>query len=130
MARPAGGRDDGVMKRKHPGPPAQDSPPESPQARSPSGNTSTAQGETQQPVPRMPHEHDESSDQQAQGELVPSGKGRLAHDDVVRGVADTTRSVEIDDTYHRLRQGAPDGEKDDARQGPGVRPSGRRASNR
>lgn len=117
------------MNRDHSLGHTQDSPKENPQARSPSGNTSTVQGETQQPVPRMPHERDESADQQAQSEPSAKRVGCLAHDDIERGVADTTRGVELDATYHRLREGAPDGEKDEARQGPGVRPSGRRASN-
>ena len=106
----------------------QDSPRTSPQARNPTGNTSTAQGETQRPVPRMPHERDESADQQAQRHPAAERMGRLAHDDVAHGVADTSRSVETDQTYHRLREGAPDGEKDEARQGPrpGQGTAGRR----
>lgn len=85
----------------------QDSPDPSPQARHPSGNTSSAQGETQRPVPRLPHELDESADQQAQRQPAVERIGRLAHDDVAHGVADTSRSVETDETYHRLRQDTP-----------------------
>ena len=97
---------------------SQDSPEVSPQARNPSGNTSTAQGETQRPVPRMPHERDESADQQAQRLPAADRVGKQAHADLADGLADTSRSVETDQTYHRLLEGAADGEKDEARQGP------------
>ncbi len=89
----------------------QDSPQRSPQARQPEGTTSTAQGGTQQPAPRLPHERDESADSQAPGHPAADRVGQLAHDDVVHGVADTSRSVETDQTYHRLREGAPEGRK-------------------
>ncbi len=85
----------------------QDSPGRSPQARSPGGNTSSAQGETPRAVPRTPHERDESADQQASEHPGAKRIGQLAHDDVMHGVADTSRSAETDQTYHRLRQDAP-----------------------
>ncbi len=74
-------------------------------------NTSVAQGETPQRAPRLPHERDESADSQAPGHPATERVGRLAHDDVVNGVADTSRSVETDQTYHRLREGTPEGSK-------------------
>ncbi|MFD0668088.1 hypothetical protein ACT80S_10225 [Ramlibacter sp. MAHUQ-53] len=74
------------------------------------GETSPAQGETQQPVPRLPHERDESSDDQAPRSPSMERVGRQAHEDLERGVPDTSRSVETDATYHRLREPAPPGE--------------------
>lgn len=92
----------------------QDSPRRSPQASHPAGNTSAAQGETQRPVPRTPHERDESADQQAQRHPAAERVGRLAHADMEHGLADTSRSVETDQTYHQLRKGEPAAGKDQA----------------
>ncbi len=92
--------------------PAQDSPRKSPQGKNPSGNTSSAQGEAQRPVPRLPHERDESADEQASQSPGARRIGELAHHDVAHGVADTSRSVETDQTYHRLREGRPNAGKD------------------
>ncbi len=66
--------------------------------------TGTQQGQTQQTVDRMPHERDESADSQAGIPAASQEIGRVAHEDQVRGVADTSRSAETDATYHRLRQ--------------------------
>ncbi len=98
------------------------------QGRQPGGETSTAQGETQHPVPRQPHERDESSDQQAAEEPSMKRLGRLAHADVQRGVADTTRGAELDATYHRLRQGPGEdaGEPQGEKLSPPARPASRR----
>lgn len=76
-----------------------------------SGKTTTAQGEDQHPVPRMPHERDESVD--SAGQQEPSGQrmGRLGQQDMERGLADTTKGRELDATYDRLREDMPDGEK-------------------
>jgi len=38
----------------------------------------------------------------------------LAHADVEHGLVDTSRSVETDQTYHRLRESAPEAGKDKA----------------
>ncbi len=89
--------------------------------------TSVAQGEAQRPAPRLPHERDESADSQPQAHPAAQRVGRLAHDDVVHGVADTSRSVETDQTYHRLREGAPADTPEDE---PGISPRARRASRR
>jgi hypothetical protein len=68
------------------------------------GNTIPAQGETQDQVPRMPHERDESADSQLAAE--PSGKrlGRIAHDDVEQGQQDTGKGPALDATYNKLRK--------------------------
>ena len=86
--------------------------------------TETQQGETQQTVPRMPHERDESADSQAREQPCADRIGSAAHDDAVRGVPDTSRSAETDATYHRLRE--------EAAQGPAqaLRSAARRASRR
>ncbi len=97
------------------------------QGRQPAGETSATQGEAQHPVPRMPHERDASSDAQAALEPSMARVGRLAHADVERGVADTSRSVETDAAYHRLREGAADATPPPV---PPVSPPGRRASRR
>lgn len=53
------------------------------------GNTTPAQGEAQQP--RLPHEHDESADNQASADRPAAGRTRQAFEDVERGVVDTDR---------------------------------------
>ncbi len=75
--------------------------------------TETRQGETQQTVPRMPHERDESADSQSPDSPsreppAAQGIGRAAHADQARGLPDTSRSTEADATYHRLRE-TPEG---------------------
>lgn len=73
-------------------------------ARPGPGNTVTAQGEQQTPMPRTPHEHDESADQQATQEPSARRIGAIAHDDVVQGQQDTSKAQEMDATYQRMRQ--------------------------
>jgi hypothetical protein len=70
------------------------------------GDTVPVQGETQQRVPRMPHEHDESADSQSSSE--PSGReiGKAVHEDVERGLVDTDKGPPLDQTYHELREDA------------------------
>ena len=68
--------------------------------------TLTAQGETQEAVPRMPHEHDESADSQSRAPTPLQDVGRAAHEDARRGAPDTTRAEQADATYHRLREDA------------------------
>ncbi|HEY1231356.1 MAG TPA: hypothetical protein VGF26_28980 [Ramlibacter sp.] len=75
------------------------------------GNTSMAQGEKQRPVPRMPHERDESADQQPTTEPSNARVGRAAQADAERGVADTSKGAELDATYDKLREDLPDGGK-------------------
>jgi hypothetical protein len=68
------------------------------------GNTEIAQGENQVPKARQPHERDESADSQAAENSSMQRIGSLAHDDVVEGQQDTSKSRELDATYHRLRE--------------------------
>ncbi|TFZ06610.1 hypothetical protein EZ313_08295 [Ramlibacter henchirensis] len=75
------------------------------------GNTTTAQGEDQRAVPRMPHERDESADSQPAAEPSHDRVGKKAQGDQERGVADTTKGAELDATYDKLREDMPDGEK-------------------
>lgn len=63
------------------------------------GRTKPAQSEG--PVPRMPHERDESSDSQ---QSAPRGVMRKAHDDVVQGRVDTDRGMPMHDTYQRQKE--------------------------
>jgi hypothetical protein len=69
-----------------------------------------AQGENQHAVPRMPHERDESADQQPKMEPSNQRLGKLAQADAEHGVGDTTKGAELDATYDRLREDMPDGE--------------------
>ncbi|MBC7956002.1 MAG: hypothetical protein H7Y33_09060 [Cytophagales bacterium] len=58
----------------------------------------------QEPVPRLPHERDESSDSQIGGEPRPIIQ--QAHDDVMAGRVDTDRGVPMDQAYKRQKQAA------------------------
>jgi hypothetical protein len=53
-------------------------------------------------VPRLPHEHDESSDSQTSDEVQPIIQ--QAHDDVVAGRVDTDRGVPMDRAYQRQKE--------------------------
>ncbi len=68
------------------------------------GNTVTAQGETQSPKARLPHERDESSDSQAADNPSARRMGELAHDALEQGQQDTSKADELDATYRRVRQ--------------------------
>ena len=71
------------------------------------GRTTPAQGETSTPqkVPRLPHEHDQSSDSQTRGEASGKKVGEQAHKDVVRGLTDTSKGTEMDRTYRQVKSG-------------------------
>ena len=58
----------------------------------------------QKPVPRLPHEHDESSDSQTPGEVQPIIQ--QAHDDVMSGRVDTDRGVPMEQAYQRQKEHA------------------------
>ncbi|MEY4563216.1 MAG: hypothetical protein RLZZ618_2493 [Pseudomonadota bacterium] len=58
-------------------------------------------------VPRLPHEHDESSDSQKQEAVRPEIK--QAHRDVTRGLVDTDRGPPADAAYRRQKGGMPEG---------------------
>ncbi len=62
------------------------------------GKTKVEQGG--EAAPRLPHEHDQSSDsQQSQGGGAPR-VGKQAFDDVERGVVDTDRGPVVDRVYN------------------------------
>jgi hypothetical protein len=75
------------------------------------GDTLPVQGEDQHGVPRAPHERDESADSQAASE--PSGQrmGKIAHDDMERGLVDTDKGPALDEAYDKTRAGTPRPEK-------------------
>lgn len=75
------------------------------------GDTIPVQGETQERVPRMPHERDESSDSQGASEPSGAGIGQVAHDDIERGLVDTDKGPVMDRTYDKVREGADDPQK-------------------
>ena len=76
------------------------------------GNTVPAQGEVQQHSPRAPHERDESADQQAGAAEASSQRmaARGGHD-VKRGLVDTDKGPAMQETYEKVRKGAPDADK-------------------
>jgi len=57
------------------------------------GNTTSQQGETTAPaqVPRLPHEHDESADNQAANDRPSQERTEQGFRDVERGLVDTDR---------------------------------------
>lgn len=75
------------------------------QAPEPSeGNTVSAQGDRQAPRARTPNERDESADSQSGDDPQARRMGEMAHDDVMEGQQDTSKSQEMDATYHRVQQ--------------------------
>ncbi len=86
-------------KRRPPGP-------DEPTPHRPGQTTTNVSGE---PAPRLPHEHDESADSQ---ESAPHAVIQQAHDDVERGLVDTSRAETSDEVYNRnLRTPSPPPEK-------------------
>jgi hypothetical protein len=67
-----------------------------------SGRTSSSIHD--KPVPRLPHEHDESSDSQTSDEVQPIIQ--QAHDDVMAGRVDTDRGVPMEKAYQRQKEAA------------------------
>ena len=63
------------------------------------GNTKVEQGG--ESSPRLPHEHDQSSDSQQTPDGNPPAIGRKALDDVERGLVDTDRGPVADEVYNR-----------------------------
>lgn len=59
------------------------------------GNTTGEQGGV--PVPRLPHEHDESADNQAGADRPSAERTQMAFDDIERGVIDTDRRSAYED---------------------------------
>lgn len=71
------------------------------------GHTTPAQGETSTPqkVPRLPHEHDQSSDSQARGEASGKKVGEQAHKDLQGGLVDTDKGPAMDRAYRQVKSG-------------------------
>jgi hypothetical protein len=67
-----------------------------------SGRTQATLGK--QAAPRLPHEHDESSDSQVSGARRVI---RQAHEDVVSGKVDTDRGTPAGEAYERQKEGSP-----------------------
>ncbi|GAC1356478.1 MAG: hypothetical protein NVSMB34_10680 [Variovorax sp.] len=55
------------------------------------------------PSPRLPHEHDQSSDQQSEGGTTPE-VGKQAYADVQHGLVDTSRALETDRAYKDMKR--------------------------
>lgn len=72
------------------------------------GKTVPAQGETQEPAPRLPHERDESADSQAAQEQSGERVGKQAREDIERGLVDTDKGPALDETYEKVRDGESD----------------------
>ncbi|MDM0117016.1 hypothetical protein QTI66_33370 [Variovorax sp. J22R133] len=62
------------------------------------GKTKTQQGG--ESAPRLPHEHDQSSDSQETQDGVPTEVGRQAAEDIERGMVDTDRGPVTDRVYN------------------------------
>jgi hypothetical protein len=82
-----------------------------PNAKGPQGITRPAQGPTQQPEPRMQYERDQSSDGQAADEPSQERMGKIAHDDVERGVVDTDKGPAIEEAYEKTRKSSANPER-------------------
>jgi hypothetical protein len=67
------------------------------------GDTVTAQGETQAPKGRMPHERDESADSQAAEAAPIARKGEQAHKDIEQGQPDTDKGPAMDEAYRKQK---------------------------
>jgi hypothetical protein len=72
------------------------------------GDTVPAQGETQERVPRAPHERDESADSQPSSEPSSRAIGQAAYEDIERGAVDTDKGPVLDRAYDKVREGADD----------------------
>ncbi|WP_432729274.1 hypothetical protein [Variovorax sp. W6] len=70
-------------------------PPADP-AKKDTGGGKTRVEQDGDPAPRLPHEHDQSSDSQQTRDGHPPRVGRQAHEDVERGLVDTDRALEAD----------------------------------
>lgn len=74
--------------------------PRSPATPQPQGDGNTRTEQNSESSPRLPHERDESSDSQQNQDANPPAIGQRAHDDVERGVVDTSRGEETDRVYN------------------------------
>jgi hypothetical protein len=78
--------------------PKEPSTPEDPVRDAGGGNTKIEQGGDS--APRLPHEHDQSSDSQEAQDGQPPEVGRRGHDDIERGTVDTDRGPVADRVYN------------------------------
>ena len=67
------------------------------------GQTTSAQGGTQEKVPRLPNERDESADSQQAGEISAQQIGKIAHADMENGTQDTGKGPEMDAAYKKTK---------------------------
>lgn len=74
-------------------------PPKKPDDLQDAGGGRTKVAQDGEPKPRLPHEHDESSNSQQTQGGEPTEVGKRAHEDVERGVVDTSRGPEADRVY-------------------------------
>ena len=74
--------------------------PRSPAAADPKADGNTRTEQNGESSPRLPHERDESSDSQENRNGSAAAIGKQAHDDVERGVVDTSRGAETDRVYN------------------------------
>ena len=72
--------------------------PADPQRNPEAGKTKVEQGG--ESAPRLPHEHDQSSDSQQSQGGTPPAVGRQALDDIERGLVDTDRGPVLDRVYN------------------------------
>lgn len=77
-------------------------------SRSRHGDTLPVQGETQDRLPRAPHERDESADSQGSSEPSQPRMAQAAREDIERGVVDTDKGPVLDQVYDKVRESADD----------------------
>lgn len=87
------------------------SPGQTPNSAAPQGNTLPSKDD--QPSPRLPHERDESSDQQSSSSAAGSAVGRQAHADKASGQVDTDRGPVLDKVYNEKVGRGAEGVADD-----------------
>lgn len=86
------------MSNSKPRPKKDAGAPEDPVRDAGGGNTKIGQGG--ESAPRLPHEHDQSSDSQETQDGQPTEVGRKAHEDIERGSVDTDRGPVVDRVYN------------------------------
>jgi hypothetical protein len=107
------------MTDSKPKPPGSTTPRQQPEGKT----TTRVRDETRQDTPRMPNEHDESSDSQASAEPSQRRMGHIAQEDLEHGRVDTDKGPAIQEAYDKTRKSSDQPEKD-------FSPGGRGASRR
>ena len=74
---------------------------DTPASRKPPADGRTVQRRDEKPEPRLPHEHDQSADDQG---APPTDVGRQAKRDVDKGLSDTDRGPVLDRAYERQKE--------------------------